>query len=287
MDSPAWQQVNISFPDWNRSEQTALTHLAPILFAAEDDGAITSWFHIRKRPCWRLRYLPSAESDPQNGRELDALTTAGHITGWTPAVYEPEIHAFGGPEAMETAHRFFHHDSRGLLTHLRDEHHPVGGHRREISLLLCTALMRTAGLDWYEQGDVWARVAAHRLLPVGRRSTTRQRAAVHRLLTVDTDDQTSENGPLARTREWARAYTTAGHKLSTLATTGALHRGLREVLAHHVIFAWNRLGLPYATQAALAATANEVVFGPDPTAHNDAAATSTDTGAPDPAQSAR
>ena len=31
-----------------------------------------------------------------------------------------------------------------------------------------------------------------------------------------------------------------------------------------MIFAWNRLGLPYAAQAVLAATAKTVVFGPDP-----------------------
>jgi hypothetical protein len=37
------------------------------------------------------------------------------------------------------------------------------------------------------------------------------------------------------------------------------------VLAHHSLFAWNRIGLPYATQAALAAAAKTVVFGPDPT----------------------
>jgi hypothetical protein len=31
-----------------------------------------------------------------------------------------------------------------------------------------------------------------------------------------------------------------------------------------VIFAWNRLGLPYSTQAALTAAAQTVIFGPDP-----------------------
>ncbi|ANW19636.1 thiopeptide-type bacteriocin biosynthesis protein [Streptomyces clavuligerus] len=265
MDTPAWHQVNIAFPDWTRAEHTALAHLAPLLFAAENEGAITVWFHIRKRPCWRLRYLPSTGAHLRIGRELDALAAAGHITGWTPIVYEPEVHAFGGAEAMETAHRFFHHDSRGLLTHLRDDE-AAGGHRREISLLLCSTLMRAADLDWYEQGDVWARVAAHRLPPAGQQSTARQRAAVHRLITVDTDDQSHDHDLLARTTEWARAYTATGRELISLTAAGALHRGLRDVLAHHVIFAWNRLGLPYATQAALAATAKDVVFGPDPAA---------------------
>jgi hypothetical protein len=49
-------------------------------------------------------------------------------------------------------------NSRAILAHLaagRDD-------RREQSLLLCTAMMRAAGLDLYEQGDVWAWVAEHR-----------------------------------------------------------------------------------------------------------------------------
>ncbi|MFI1825400.1 thiopeptide-type bacteriocin biosynthesis protein [Streptomyces sp. NPDC020412] len=281
----AWQQMNIAYPDWSLAERIALAHLAPLLFTAEDEGTITAWFHIRKRPCWRLRYLPSTGARPRISRQLDALTAAGHVSGWTTVVYEPEIHAFGGAQAMETAHRFFHHDSRGLLTHLRDEGGVVGGHRREASLLLCTALMREAGLDWYEQGDVWARVAAHRPPPTEQQSTARQRAAVRRLITVDTDDQAHENGLLARIAPWARAYTTAGQELNHLAGSGALHRGLRDVLAHHVIFAWNRIGLPYATQAVLAATAKTVVFGADPTIHNSPAAPSTVTSASIPDRS--
>ncbi|MER5493990.1 thiopeptide-type bacteriocin biosynthesis protein [Streptomyces sp. NPDC002490] len=266
MDTPVWQQVNIAFPDWTRAETTALAHLVPLILTAEDEGSVTAWFHIRKRPCWRLRYRPSAHAPLRIGQGLDALTGAGHVTGWTPIVYEPEVHAFGGAEAMETAHRFFHHDSRGLLTYLRNEDQAAGGHRRERSLLLCSILMRAAGLDWYEQGDVWARVAAHRPLPAGQQqSTARQRAAVHRLITVDAERDTGENRLLAHPAKWARAYTTVGQELNHLMASGALHRGLREVVAHHIIFAWNRIGLPYTAQAALAATAKTVVFGPAPT----------------------
>ncbi|MET8012954.1 thiopeptide-type bacteriocin biosynthesis protein [Streptomyces sp. NPDC005271] len=269
-NSPAWHQVNIAFPDWSRAEQTALARLNPLLRTAEDEGAINAWFLIRKRPCWRVRYLPAADTDTHGpiGRELDALTAAGHITDWTPAIYEPEVHAFGGVEAMAAAHRLFHRDSRGLLTYLQGEGGAASGHRREMSLMLCSTLMRSAGLDWYEQGDVWARVATHRALPTAfdRSSTERLHTAVHRLITVDADSQLRKDGPLAHAAGWASAYTAAGQELAHLAASGALHRGLRDILAHHVIFAWNRIGLPYATQAALAAAAKTVIFGPDPTA---------------------
>lgn len=282
-NSPAWQQVNIAFPDWSRAENTALARLTPLLRTAEDDGAINAWFLIRKRPYWRVRYLPDAGTDTHVyiGRELDALTAAGHIADWTPAIYEPEVHAFGGAEAMAAAHRLFHRDSRGLLTYLQCEDGAAGGHRREMSLMLCSILMRSAGLDWYEQGDVWARVAAHRALPTAldQSSTDRLHAAVHRLITVDAEDQIREDGPLAHAAGWACAYTAAGQELAYLAASGALHRGLRDILAHHVIFAWNRIGLPYATQATLAATATTVIFGPDPTTEDGLAAVNADTAA--------
>ncbi|QKV95936.1 methyltransferase [Streptomyces sp. NA02950] len=279
-NSPAWHQVNIAFPDWSRAEHTALTRLTPLLCTAEDEGAINTWFLIRKIPCWRVRYLPGPDTEHDRiGRELDALTAAGHIADWTPAIYEPEVHAFGGVEGMAAAHRLFHRDSRGLLTYLQGGGGAKNGHRREMSLMLGSILMRSAGLDWYEQGDVWARVAAHRALPTtsDQRSSDRLQAAVHRLITVDAEDQMSEGGPLAHAAGWACAYAAAGQELAHLAASGALHRGLRNILAHHVIFAWNRIGLPYATQAALAATATTVIFGPDPTAEDGVGAVNTDT----------
>lgn len=271
MDNPTevtWHQVNITFADWSGAEQAALSHLVPFLCTAEDEGELALWWVIRKRPCWRVRYLlSSVGSHARIGRELDALTTAGHIVGWTPAIYEPEVHAFGGHAAMEVAHRFFHRDSRALLTHLQDAAEAARDHRREMSLMLCSVLMRSAGLDPYEQGDVWARVADHREVPstVAQNSVDRLRPAAHRMITVDAEGQMSQDGPLASAAQWASAYSDAGQELARLVASGALHRGLRDVLAHHVIFAWNRLGLPYATQAILAAAAKLAVFGPDPT----------------------
>ena len=48
-----------------------------------------------------------------------------------------------------------------FLSLARDE--APGDHRRELGLLLGTVLMRAAGQDWYEQGDIWTQVAAHRV----------------------------------------------------------------------------------------------------------------------------
>jgi thiopeptide-type bacteriocin biosynthesis protein len=150
--SRSWRQVNIAFPDWHRAEQTALAHLTPVLYAAEDGGMLDAWFFIRKRPCWRVRYLPTARTQAQAHIEqrLDELASGRHIDDWTRAVYEPEMHAFGGADGMARAHRLFHHDTRGLLDHLQ-RGTENGGHRRELSVMLCSILMRAAAQDWYER----------------------------------------------------------------------------------------------------------------------------------------
>lgn len=264
-----WRQVNITFPDWARAESIMLSLVAPLLATAEAEGLTGAWFFIRKRPCWRVRYQPAGiGSEAYIEGRLDRLTVDRQISGWTPAIYEPEVHAFGGTSAMAAAHRLFHQDSRCLLAYLHDERGPGAGHRREMSVMLCSILMRAASQDWYEQGDVWARVAAHRDQFPGPAAATPSslEVAVRRLMSVDAESQMREGAHLAWATRWADAYSDAGRELNSLAAEGSLHRGLRDVLAHHVIFAWNRIGLPYRVQAVLATTAGTVVFGPDPTA---------------------
>lgn len=270
MNSSTWCQANAAFRDWESAETIALARLAPLLRTAEDEGALTAWFIIRKRPCWRVRYLPAAGGQDRIGQGLEFLIAEGSIKAWTEIIYEPEIHAFGGAEAMASAHRLFHRDSRSLIAFLQSD---ASRHRRETSLLLCSLMMRSAGLDWYEQGDVWARVGAHRALPPGTEqgSSDRLLATVHRLASVNGEAMMRVGGPLAHAAEWASAYADAGSDLAHLTDSGHLHRGLRDVLAHHVLFAWNRIGLPYSTQAQLAAAAKTVIFGPDPTSERSAA----------------
>ena len=61
MDSHPWRQVNVTLPDSAKAEHTAVTYLAPLLAKAEDEQLITTWFFVRKIPCWRVRYIPSGE----------------------------------------------------------------------------------------------------------------------------------------------------------------------------------------------------------------------------------
>lgn len=71
-----------------------------------------------------------------------------------------EVFAFGGPTGMSVAHNLFHRDSQHIVAYLGrvgaspPPNSQIG--RREVSMLLCSLLMREAGQEWYEQGDVWA-----------------------------------------------------------------------------------------------------------------------------------
>ena len=261
-----WWQVNVEFPDPVTAEQVGVHHLAPALHQSSRE-----WFLIRKKGAWRCRtHLPHAPAGQAAVRErvcglLDELTHAGHISGWTPVVYEPEIRAFGGDEAMTAAHTLFCADTRHLMAFLAaTEQGP--DQRKEISLLLCHTLMRAAGLDHYEQGDVWDRVASTRPLPTAGPPPEKVHHQVHRLLSVDPGPRAAHfapSGAFAGFAPWARAFQDCGRELADLHTRGRLERGLRAVLAHHVIFCWNRLSIPAPAQAVLSHTAARTIFDPE------------------------
>lgn len=201
-----------------------------------------------------------------------AMQDSGYASQWVENIYEPETLAFGGEEGMAAAHSLFHQDSRHIFEHLR----PLGdgtlnsapngqGRRRELSVLLCAALMRAAGQDRYEQGDIWAKVADHR--PTENSAQPEQwrtfKAAMKRLITVDTSSETAlrTGGALEFATDWLTVFEQAGETLKTLSDEGLLTRGIRAITAYHIIFHWNRIGLPYQTQANMALAAKEVIFG--------------------------
>ncbi|WP_055522665.1 thiopeptide-type bacteriocin biosynthesis protein [Streptomyces graminilatus] len=265
---PAWRQLYVQFTDWAKAEQTAADHIAPVLDLAEHDGQITGWWFIRKHPCWRMRLLlpDGAQLPPAIPAALDELAADGRVGRWWPGIYEPETAAFGGDTSMAIAHTLFHADSRAILI---TPHGDLG--RREMSLLLCATLMRAAGLEWYEQGDVWHRVAQERPLPpdVPPAKIHTMTADLRHLLLADT----STAGPmlqsdqtLKRAADWVHAFRHAGRDLGTANRDGALDRGLRQVVAYHVIFHWNRIGLHTRTQSVLAHAAKAAILYPGPDA---------------------
>ncbi|WP_033308380.1 methyltransferase, FxLD system [Streptomyces iakyrus] len=258
MPPDRWQQHNIAFADREIARRTIAERLGPALIEAEADGQLTGWWFMNKQP-WPLRYLadkPSAAIESL----LSDLIGDGVAVSCLPCVYEPETDTFGGPEAMDTAHELFHSDSRHLLTY---QPSPMHLGRRESAVLLASVMMRGAGLDWFEQGDVWAKVATLRpaTAPQPSERAAELAPAMRKLMTADAHSLCRPGGPLHAHEEWVTAFERAGATLADLAGRGALTRGLRAVIAHHVIFHANRAGLLRYDQSALSHIAREVVMG--------------------------
>ncbi|WP_150244697.1 thiopeptide-type bacteriocin biosynthesis protein [Nocardiopsis quinghaiensis] len=258
-----WHQVHIEFTEWRSAETVMAERLRPRL---QRSGAVDTWWFIRKAPCWRLRLRSSStapDADTVLGGILEGLPRPGTSVRWARTRYEPEAWAFGGTEAMRIAHNLFHTDSASFLDYLC--HHTATIGRRELSLLLLGALLRGADQDEYEQGDVWHRVTRMRPLPadVPPARVTELGAYLRRLLAARALSEAADN-PLAFAAPWEAAFTSTGRYLHEAAHTGTLHRGLRAVLAHHVIFHWNRIGLPARTQSILAHAALTLTMGVEP-----------------------
>ncbi len=258
MPTDRWQQHNITFVDRESARRTIAERLGPALIEAEADGQLTGWWFMNKQP-WPLRYLadkplPAIES------LLSDLIGEGVAVSCLPCVYEPETDTFGGPEAMDAAHELFHNDSCHLLTY---QPSPMNLGRRETAVLLASVMMRGAGLDWFEQGDVWAKVGALRpaINPPLPERAAELAPAMRKLMTADAHSLCRPGGPLHDHEEWVTAFQRVGATLADLAGRGALTRGLRAVIAHHVIFHANRAGLLWDDQSALSHIAREVVMG--------------------------
>ncbi|AXI77472.1 thiopeptide-type bacteriocin biosynthesis protein [Peterkaempfera bronchialis] len=260
-----WTQLYLEFTHWASAEKTAAEHLAPLLHTAQRQGDLTGWWFIRKHPCWRLRLRTSHDAAKASvPAALDGLVTAGHLRRWWPGIiYEAETPAFGGGAAMTVAHELFTADSTGILALTRRGDRALG--RRELSVLLCTTLMRAAALEWYEQGDAWHRVSEDRPLPSDVPPDRLQELAgnIATLLRADFAPDGplwGPGGPAEFAADWAGAFRRAGQDLGAAARTGTLERGLRHVLAYHVIFHWNRLGLPLHTQSVLSWAARAAIL---------------------------
>ncbi|MFD6888806.1 transposase [Streptomyces sp. NPDC059957] len=105
--------------------------------------------------------------------------------------------------------------------------------------------------------EVWAVDDTGYLAQTGR--------GVHRLLSLDTRPLSAGGGSMEAIAPWLAAFEAAGQGIAHAAQSGNLQRGPRRVLTHHVIFHWNRHGLPAHTQAVLAHAARAVILAPTAT----------------------
>ncbi|MBM9509190.1 thiopeptide-type bacteriocin biosynthesis protein [Streptomyces sp. KK5PA1] len=260
-----WHQVSIQFTDYPAAADTLRAYLAPAL----TNGPVGAWWFVRKHPHWRLRLHPHPDATTEDviahiTRALDHAVSWGLVKDWRPGPYEPETIAFGGPVGMRLAHGLFHADSAGILDYL---HRSADGHARMLdakatSLLAMTLLMRAAGLEFGEQGDIWGQVEIRRpfAADVASEKVSAMAPAVRRLLLTDATELLTD-GPLTPVRPWIEALQHSGRALADAAANGHLGLGLRGILARHVLFHWNRTGFTTHQQAIWSRAAREAVLG--------------------------
>ncbi|MFI6396199.1 methyltransferase, FxLD system [Nonomuraea sp. NPDC050540] len=208
-------------------------------------------FHfLRKEGGLRLR------TDQRVGVLLDLLVADEVVAGWVGGIYEPETDAFGGPQGMAVAHTLFCADSPAALAQTGNPD------SRGRCILLLSAMFRAAGLDAFEVGDVWAKFGALRP-SIDPAAEARRAAAITAMRRLMNADAAQRPHPEPGWAERVAAFEDAGRALARLAKCGHLERGLRAVLAHHAIFAFNRAGTSVAEQAAAAWLGWQVAFGQD------------------------
>lgn len=260
-----WHQVNIEFTDYPTAEHSFRAYLLPYLRTE----AVGAWWFVRKHPCWRLRVRPAADADTEDTiahltEALDRILSRGVAKRWWPSRYEPETIAFGGPEGLTLTHALFHADSVGVLDYHQHAADGTGGllGAKETSLLVTTLLLRAAGLEWGEQGDVWGQIEARRPLPsdVSPTQISGMTTALRRLLTLDARPALTD-GPLTPLRTWTTNMERGATALADAARAGSLQLGLRTILARHVLFHWNRMGFTNHQQAIWARAARQTILG--------------------------
>ncbi|MEV7415374.1 thiopeptide-type bacteriocin biosynthesis protein [Streptomyces sp. NPDC089919] len=259
-----WHQANIRFTDYPAGNRIFRAYL----LSALRTGPVGNWWFIRKHPYWRLRYLPAPGSTAEEAvrhvaEALDSSVSWSVTAEWTPALYEPEVTAFGGPDGMVLAHALFHDDSVGVI----DYQAAAGGQQaaldsKAVSLLAMTMLMRSAGLEFGEQGDVWGLVESRR--PLADAMTAEQFSAMvepmRRLLLADARPLLASE-TLAHVQPWISSLEASGRALESAAAAGQLGLGMRGILARHILFHWNRMGFTLRQQSLWARAAREATLG--------------------------
>ncbi|MFC0438069.1 hypothetical protein ACFFG9_45330 [Kutzneria buriramensis] len=108
---------------------------------------------------------------------------------------------------MATAHRLFHQDSKHILARTFGP----GDRRREHTILLCSAMLRAAGQDWHEQGDVWG--TRRRQPAAARPASERPVTGPCPRATASADRRCGPGQPVGRGRRSTRGHRWMDHNV--------------------------------------------------------------------------
>lgn len=249
----SWLQINVAL---ERKEGDALPcaralfkQLFPLINELRYHKVIDTFFFMRKPPDLRLRFLvndPEGSILTQLEHILSKLKDNGFVKYFFPSIYEPEIHQFGGIEAMDFVHAYFETDSIAWI--LLDELAALD--QRTISTdTLVLAVMNDLFFRTLECSsevwDVWCNLA--NLIPLSQERPSETNALLlESILPYVSNEE----------RNILLDYIDANQKLSAgllhIQRDGKLEYGLRAIFPFIATFHFNRHGLNYERQSILA-----------------------------------
>lgn len=168
-------------------------------------------------------------------------------------IYEPEKALFGGIEGMRLAHHFF---SSGSQLYLEIYKHIQQNNKinfDEISLCLINNFLYYAGLDDFEEWDVWNKVLLMRKvdnedtshLENKEENDGRLHSSLYIAMLIGPTVFNYFNNTLS-------TYKNIAKELEILNRKGELTRGIRSIVATKIIFQWNSFGFDALHQYSLA-----------------------------------
>ncbi len=250
-DTPVWLQLNIALGRGeggaHASARALFRQLQPLLARLEKQGVVVGFHFVRKPPDIRLRIQAAAPDEkllPALGALFARLQASGTVVSAIRSVYEPETRVFGGPEAMDAVHEYFHQDSSAWIAWDR-----IAPEERAMSPeQFCTAvidnLFESALGCGSEVWDAWQNL----------RDWTRGAGKPDAV--NGKPPRTEAPAPGSRERSLLNRYANASRifsgSIGRVRECGRLGTGQRSLLATMAMFHCNRFGLDGAKQFAMA-----------------------------------
>jgi thiopeptide-type bacteriocin biosynthesis protein len=235
--------------------------IRPLMLRRSSLGQIRAWWWIYKddirEPHLRIRLLirPGGDREVELDFTKELSSTASREVRMLQ--YEPEMGFFGGALGMALAHQVFCIDSEFLAQwFLGDSKYSALD--SSVSVVLCSELLRSAGLDLHEQWDVWRQLKALRTVRGHADAVpSEQRRAWADKMTRTNGEQLLELLDSERTallEKHLASLRLLGRGIGESAANGELEWGVRHFLTWLIVFHWNRFCFSLPVQAGIATT---------------------------------
>ncbi|HWB96377.1 MAG TPA: thiopeptide-type bacteriocin biosynthesis protein [Bryobacteraceae bacterium] len=253
-ETAEWVQLNVTLgrgaDGAAASARMLFSELAATLPRLQKKGILEQFHFVRKSPDLRLRFQAVAPDEyllPCLHELFTKQQQCGAVVSVYRSVYEPEARMFGGPEAMDVVHEYFHQDS---VHWARWDQIPV--EERTLSAeQFCTAVLndlfaRALGCG-AEVWDAWQNLGelTRECKPLGGIPATGGEVLAEVARAVGPEER-------AVLKRYAKASQQFAGAIRQVWAGGRLSIGMRSLLPMLAMFHFNRFGLDGGRQASLA-----------------------------------